>query len=135
MGDRKRRADSDAYYGRPPPPKYSRSSYHDDPEPRYTSHHHSYEGGSGARRSYDDYLRTYRTAEYHPASAPAAPVPDYHHYYSSRGAAGYYESSGATRSYHHPADYDRRNYDRSVDEFLRKTSDSSRERRARIERR
>jgi len=119
--DRKRRSDSDSYYSRPPPPKYSRSSYH-DPDPRYTSsHHHSYPGAGSARRSYDDYLRTYRTTEYH------APHSDYYYSSSSRG---YYESSGSSSRYH-PADYDRRDYDRSVDEFLRKTSDGSRDKRSR----
>ena len=116
--DRKRRYD-DGYAGPPQPPSRPKYRYDDRDDRNYGS---PYPGGSSGRnprvsRSYDDYLRTVRHNDY--------PDPYYSRSYD-KYAADYSRS------------YDRRNYDRSVDEFLRRTSggggDSSRDRDRRFRR-
>ena len=148
--DRKRRYEGSypaPSHRRPPPPKHgryddrdARSGYHSGAYPSYAMDGVRSSAGSSSgligrvSRSYDDYLRTVRY------SAAGGYGHEHHHSAASVAAYSYHQypgggGGGSSRSYHDsrysppavPYDrhYDRRNYDRSVEEFLRKTKTSS----------
>ena len=97
-------------------PKYNRYRERDRPyptEPPYPR--------SSRVRSYDEYLRTYR----HGSSSSGAYSSYQSSYSSYTPSRSYYDVTGRLPD-HERSHEDRRMYDRSVDEFLRRTSESSR---------
>jgi len=103
----------------PPPAVYSRGR--SPPPARYPSH---------SAAGYSDYLRSLAT---HPPPPPAHPYPGYPHYAEyppyHPPPSRYYDVPPLPTDYRLGRQDDRnRSYDRSVDEFLRRTADRSRER-------